>query len=79
MNAEQKLTPKYWVVHDTVTDDVFISTARKGAKSAIDAFLDLHSYDYFGTVSDEEVVGLYYEHPSLKCSLMEIKLAGELK
>jgi hypothetical protein len=79
MNTEQKLTPKYWVVHDTVTDDVFIDTARKGVMAAIDAFLDLHSYDYFGTVSDEEAAALYYEHPSLTYSLVEIKLVGELE
>jgi hypothetical protein len=29
MNSNQKMTPKYWVAHDTRTDDVFINTASK--------------------------------------------------
>lgn len=29
MKHEQKITPKYWVGHDRLTDDVFISTMYK--------------------------------------------------
>lgn len=79
MNTKQKLTPKYWVVHDTTTDDVFIDTACKSIKYSIEAFLNLHAYSYFGTVDDEEVAGMFYDHPSLDCSLIEINLVKENK
>jgi hypothetical protein len=29
MNNNQRYSPKYWVAHDTRTDDVLISTASK--------------------------------------------------
>lgn len=29
MKQDQKHTPKYWVVHDTTTDEVFLETAHK--------------------------------------------------
>lgn len=34
MNNSQKLSPKYWVVHDKRTDDVFIETAHKSKDGA---------------------------------------------
>lgn len=77
MKATQRLTPKYWVVHDSYTDDVFIQTASKSISGATNKFLDLHAHSYFGVVSDQEVLDMYYSHQSLKCSLVEVKLMEE--
>ena len=29
MNANQKFTPKYWIGHDSLKEDVFLNTANK--------------------------------------------------
>jgi len=42
MNSDQILTPKYWMVHNTKTDDVFIDTARKCRSDAIEVFEKNH-------------------------------------
>lgn len=79
MNTKQKLTPKYWVVHDTATHDVFINTASKAHDDAIDKFLELNAKSYFGTEDESEAVNMLYTHPSLDCSLIEINLVKENK
>lgn len=79
MDSDQQLTPKYWVVHDTATDDVFIATARKVLRHSIEAFLNGYAYSYFGSVSDDKAAEMFYDHPSLDCSLVEIKLVKENK
>ena len=74
MNNKQKFTPKYWVVHDKATSDVFIKTADKSMFDSIQKFLQLSAYEYFGTVDDDEAESMFLDHPSLDCSLVEIKL-----
>lgn len=42
MNTEQKLTPKYWVFHNTMTDDIYIQTLSKSyanTEMAVSIFL----------------------------------------
>lgn len=34
MKTNQKLTPKYWVVHDLTTDDVIVGTLSKALDDA---------------------------------------------
>ncbi len=36
MKANQKFSPKYWIVHDPMSDDVFIETASKSWDDAHD-------------------------------------------
>ncbi len=63
MKAEQKFTPKYWIVHDSTTDDVFLRTASKWRDTAI------QRYELF------EGKGKYFEDSEgLKCSLFELKI-----
>jgi hypothetical protein len=38
MKIDQKYTPKYWVVHDKGTDDVFLWTGSKSFQGAIDEY-----------------------------------------
>ena len=74
MNNTQKFTSKYWVMHDRATDDVFIETASKCMPDSIKKFLRLKAHGYFGTVDDDEAEDMFLDHPSLDCSLIEIKL-----
>lgn len=74
MNNKQKFTPKYWVVHDKATSDVFIETADNSMFDSIQKFLHRNAYEYFGTVDDYEAKEMFLYHPSLDCSLVEIKL-----
>ena len=63
MKAEQEFTPKYWIVHDSTTDDVFLRTASECRNTAI------QRYELF------EVKGKYFEdNEDLKCSLFELKI-----
>ncbi len=72
MKDDQKYMPKYWVVHDKETDDVFIDTADKSQGNAIELFLDKHAYSYFGLVTDESVMECYLGSDKLECILIEI-------
>jgi len=78
MKTTQKLTPKYWVVHDKTTDDVFIDTARKGLAEAIDAFMDKHSYDRWGIHPDDKLQDLWFEDACLEVILVEINMLTSL-
>lgn len=62
MNSDQKLSPKYWVVHDKTTDEVFLDTANKSKLRSISSFLgqDLDYNDFLAS-----------DH--LECILIEIK------
>lgn len=72
MINNQKLSPKYWVVHDNQTQDVFIDTASKTKQCAIEAFLDNHSYNYFGWAIDEELWDKYEDAENLQCVIIEV-------
>ncbi len=73
MKPNQKQTPKYWVVHDKKTDDVFIETAHKTMTVAIDIFLSDCAYGYSGKVmADEDLQHWFDEQDNLECILIEI-------
>lgn len=74
MNNTQKLTPKYWIVHNTTTDDVYIKSAHKWKDQAIENFLHNHSYNLAGCIPDDELLSWYLDHPDLQCDLFELKL-----
>ena len=77
MKPNQELTPKYWVVHDKKTDDVFIETASKGIFESVDIFLKLCSYEYSGKVmADEDLPAWFDEEEDLECILIEINKIG---
>ena len=62
MNAIQILTPKYWIGHDTKTDDVFLLTAKKDYSSCYDRMSE-----YFGDDWKDN-------NTSFEISLVEINL-----
>ena len=72
MKADQKLNPKYWVVHDKTTDDVFIDTAHKTKQNSIELFLNKHSFNYFGVIDDEALEEKFLISKKLDCILIEI-------
>lgn len=74
MNKTQKLSPKYWVVHDTEDSGVFIDTAHHCKMDSIEIFLNKYTYDILGVQSDEDVLEWWEEQTRYKCELIEIKL-----
>ena len=67
MKSNQQFTPKYWVFHNTRTDDVFIDTAAKNLIESKKLASELHptafeKYEFHGDCS-------YYQF-----SLIEVKL-----
>ena len=88
MNTKQEYTPKYWVMHDTATDDIYTSTMSKSHAGCIAKFTKLQDQSGDTLVSElymkafpeldgywmAEVMEWFYIHPTLECSLIEIKL-----
>lgn len=62
MNNEQKLTPKYWVAHNTSTDDVYVRTMFKYRQDTLDMVVAMYGHDW------EE------KHPNIKIDLIELKV-----
>ena len=60
MKSDQKYTPKYWVAHNTKSDDVYITTAHKSMDAA-----RRRAIVYLGEEIDEDYIGMV---------LIEIKL-----
>jgi hypothetical protein len=60
MRTEQDFTPKYWVLHDPESDDVYLDTASKVYNTCANLAFTLHDYDT--------------SNPNLCISLVEIKL-----
>lgn len=79
MNKEQKLTPKYWIVNNTKTSDVYIKSAHKSKDTSIERFLFQYSNLFAETskVKDSELFAWYLDHPDLRCDLFELKLVLE--
>lgn len=63
MNSEQEFTPKYWMVHNTKTDDVLVYTAHKSRDGAI----FIYNSTTFGKLFDDS--------DDLCCDLFEIGFA----
>lgn len=62
MKPDQRHSPKYWVAHDTTTDDVILETATKSL------------YDTQVKLDDIYRVGIAYDFPErFKFILVEIK------
>ena len=75
MYKDQKHSPKYWVVHDKTSDEVFINTASKNRQTQVDIFLDDNSFDYWGCyVEGDELLGLYELSENLETILVEINI-----
>jgi hypothetical protein len=43
----QRYSPKYWVAHDTRTDDVILSTASKSLSNCIDLYNGVASVEEY--------------------------------
>lgn len=56
MKADQKYTPKYWVVHDKTTDDVFLETMNKTRSDAIETFADIYGVEEWTHNGNTEVI-----------------------
>lgn len=73
MKPNQKLTPKYWVVHDKKTDDVFIGTVAKSMTESLELFFNSYTHAYSGAIkSDEELPDWFNKEEDLECILIEI-------
>lgn len=71
MKSSQKLTPKYWVVHNPNSDDVILSSADKCRATAIKKWFESSK------ARDRLVDTLpeyYLEACGLECALVEVKL-----
>lgn len=74
MKPNQKLSPKYWVVHDKKSDDVFINTASKNKRNAVDIFVDDNSWDRWQVyLKDEDLLEMFYNDKDLEVILIEVK------
>lgn len=74
MKPDQKLSPKYWVVHDKKSDDVFINTASKNKRNAVDIFVDDNSWDRWQVyLKDEDLLEMFYNDKDLEVILIEVK------
>lgn len=62
MNNEQKLTPKYWVAHNTSTDDVYVRTMFKHRQDTLDMVVAMYGDNWEET------------HPNIKIDLIELKV-----
>lgn len=56
MKENQKLTPKYWVLHNKQEDDVYLYTARKSRSDALKATEELLGEDWFIMEDDFEII-----------------------
>lgn len=82
----QRLSPKYWVVHDVDTDDVLIDTASKNRKQSVLNFVKNHETgfnldDLGGSEVEEPTVGDYCSffdsliQTRYRCDLIELDLS----
>lgn len=62
MKVEQELSTKYWVGHDSRTEDLFLTTMYKYRQDTIDEMVRLYGEDW------ED------EHPHFKIDLIGIQL-----
>ena len=87
MNLEQLFSAKYWVMHDASTDDVFTATLDKTHENSVEKFfvndsqgdsLAANLYMIAHPENDgyhkDDVYEWAMEHPTIKCSLVEINL-----
>lgn len=74
MEPEQKHSPKYWVVHDKGTDDVFLRTAHKSKNGSEELFILGILMTNFKYDNEEDAWESYYANQdTYECILVEIK------
>lgn len=74
MNPNQKFTPKYWVVHDKETDDIFPHTMHKSKWQSEEIFAKTLMDTFYGYTCIEEALEAYKENSdTYECILVEIK------
>lgn len=74
MYKEQKHSPKYWVVHDKHSDDVFIGTAHKSKFMSERLFVHNNLMTMFPHAEEEDLFEMYYNEEDYGCILIELKL-----
>ena len=77
MKQNQKLSPKYWVVHDTESSDVYLYTAHKGKYSSMEIFESSNFYRLPELNACDDTYEWWDNQTRYKCELIEIKLVGE--
>ncbi len=60
MKTIQEFTPKYWFVHSTENDDVFLWTGNKSMQGAIDEY-NLNVISSYESEEDLEVIFISLE------------------
>lgn len=75
MKPDQKHSPKYWVVHDKQTDDVFLFSAHKCKQRSIELFLERMS-EVCPLLSEDDLYEEFENNEYSECILVEIKKVG---
>ena len=77
MQQNQVFSPKYWVIHDKLKDDVILWTAAKCKNKAIENFIYKGSdaLERYGNCRVETVEELFYEDDNIEAVLIEINFA----
>lgn len=73
MYKEQEYSPKYWVVHDKRSDDIFISTAHKSKFMSERLFVQNTLMTMFDGLDEQDAFDLYCNEEDYECILIEIK------
>lgn len=74
MKPEQNHPPKYWIVHDKGTDDVFLRTAHKSKNESEELFVVNILMNNFKYDNEEDAWESYYDNKdTYECILVEIK------
>lgn len=75
MKQEQEHSPKYWVVHDKTSDDVFINTASKGMGQCEENFVEYHGVARYGCMLDRcDLWDKFMSDEDLEPILVEINI-----
>lgn len=72
MKKTQKCLPKYWVVHDKTTGDIFVQTMSKSMNEAENLFLHYYSFSHYGMMNDHKLLDKFYNDENLETILVEI-------
>ena len=73
MKQNQKYTPKYWVVHDKETDDIFTSTMHKSKHQSEEIFAEILMEVIGYKCVEDALEGYYDSSDTYECILIEIK------
>ncbi|AUR87576.1 hypothetical protein NVP1101O_165 [Vibrio phage 1.101.O._10N.261.45.C6] len=73
MKKDQDYSPKYWVVHDKQTDDVFLNTAHKTKFMSERLFIET-LVPMFPSLNYNDVEEMYLDNENYECILIELKI-----